>query len=84
MSDSEYKGLLQTHCEELVEQSMDPALWEGDDFNRGRLSMLHQILLALDSDVRALGIDRSKIALDSFDVGEWFRLGPEYFGSTRT
>ncbi len=83
MSDSVYMGLLETLCEELVGQSQDPALWSQDDFNRGRLSMLHQIMLALDSDVKALGVDRSKIALDQFDVGEWFRLGPEYIWSAR-
>jgi hypothetical protein len=84
MSDSVFKGLLEIHCEELVEQSKDPELWANDDFNRGRLSMLHQIMLALDSDVKALGIDKTEISLDRFDVGEWFRLGPEYVWSPRS
>jgi hypothetical protein len=83
MSDSVFKGLLEILCEELVAQSQDPALWAKDEFNQGRLSMLHQIMLALDSDVKALGVDKSKIGLDHFDVSEWFGLGPEYTWAAR-
>lgn len=84
MSDDKFKGLLEILCEALVEQAKDPHLWARDEFNHGRLSMLHGILLALDSDTKALLINKADIGLGRFDVNEWFRLGRDYHWSVGT
>ena len=81
MSSAAIQNLLHDVVAELVEMSKDKSLWEAGEFNQGRLSSVHQMLMLVEREVEVFEVKKAAAGLGDFDVAAWFRLGPKYWQS---